>query len=290
MASVLLPRSAPYALAGVSAILAGALVGALPFTVDLTYVASLTHTTGSLGLVLGMYYLLFLEVCAGVMHVATATLRHAIRQADRTEEVEALHALSEQRRIRAEEAEQRMEYKAHHDALTGLPNRVLFRARLAQAVADAVPDRRSLALMLLDLDGFKEINDQLGHDAGDAVLHIIGERLVQSLPAEVTAARLGGDEFTVLLPNTDAPAALRIAEELLPMLREPITVSGQRMCVAGSIGIALYPGYGMEACDLLRCADMAMYAAKRAGSGCAVYHSDGPTPTAIGLTSVGAGR
>jgi diguanylate cyclase (GGDEF)-like protein/PAS domain S-box-containing protein len=156
--------------------------------------------------------------------------------------------------------------QAFNDSLTGLPNRALFDDRTRHALAHA--DRRGhrLAVLLLDLDGFKIINDSLGHQAGDQVLVMVGKRIMASCRLSDTVARLGGDEFAVLLEeDVDAQAAEGVAERLLEILREPFIVEGRELRVGGSIGIALYEGDAASTDDLLRDADAAMYCAKSRG-------------------------
>ncbi len=167
------------------------------------------------------------------------------------------------------------EYQALHDALTGLPNRVLFQQQLAEAIRECAERQSSVAVMLMDLDHFKEVNDTLGHHFGDQLLKEIGPRLSTVLRDNDVMARLGGDEFGVLLPDIpDERVAVRIAERLLEELESPITVEGLALGVSGSIGIAIYPNQSDDAETLLRRADVAMYAAKEAGSGYEIYGSD----------------
>ena len=167
------------------------------------------------------------------------------------------------------------EFQALHDSLTGLPNRVLFQLKLAEAIAEASAANGGLAVMLMDLDHFKEVNDTLGHHFGDMLLAEIGPRLATVLRPGDMMARLGGDEFGVLLPNLpDESVAVRIAERLAEELERPITVEGLALDVSGSIGIALYPEHSHNGETLLRRADVSMYAAKEAGGGFEVYNRD----------------
>ena len=167
------------------------------------------------------------------------------------------------------------EFQALHDSLTGLPNRVLFQLKLAEAIEEASAAHGGLAVMLMDLDHFKEVNDTLGHHFGDMLLTEIGPRLATVLRPGDMMARLGGDEFGVLLPNLpDESVAIRIAERLAEELERPITVEGLALDVSGSIGIALYPEHSHNGETLLRRADVSMYAAKEAGGGFEVYHRD----------------
>ncbi len=165
-------------------------------------------------------------------------------------------------------AEERMRWQAHHDALTGLPNRTYFLNRLEQALATARWRGEALAVLFLDLDRFKHINDTLGHERGDQLLQHVARRLSKALPKEAVIARMGGDEFTVLLPNIARPHdAVNFANHLLETLRPPIKLSGHEFYVGGSIGVSLFPEDGQDADTLLKNADVAMYRAKEQGGG-----------------------
>ena len=169
--------------------------------------------------------------------------------------------ISERRR-----AEEQIEYQAYHDALTGLPNRLLFRDRLTVALAHAKRQRSPLVLMFLDLDRFKNVNDTLGHSLGDELLRAVGARLRSVLREGDTIARMGGDEFTILLADLKNPDdAVMIAQKLLETVAEPIRIEGHELYVTTSIGIAIYPNDGDTAESLLQSADGAMYRAKDAG-------------------------
>jgi diguanylate cyclase (GGDEF)-like protein/PAS domain S-box-containing protein len=159
-----------------------------------------------------------------------------------------------------------MERLAHHDALTGLPNRALFLLRLEAALRGRRSEEHALAIALLDLDGFKAVNDTLGHAAGDSVLRQVAERLSAEIRATDTLARLGGDEFALLLPGLSSPEdAAALAERLIACVEQPFRVDGQPARVGLSLGIALAPQDGTEADPLLRGSDDALYRAKRAG-------------------------
>jgi diguanylate cyclase (GGDEF)-like protein len=173
------------------------------------------------------------------------------------------------------QAERRLEQMAHYDALTGLPNRVLFNDRMEQALRLAAREQRPGALFVMDLDGFKAVNDRLGHEAGDLVLAEVSERLRHVLRASDTAARLGGDEFAILLPHTDEEGAMTVAAKILAALAVPLDLNGQAARIGGSVGIALFPAHGDEAAALMRHADLAMYWAKRAQRGYALYTRGG---------------
>ncbi|MCE4537418.1 CHASE domain-containing protein [Pelomonas sp. P7] len=163
--------------------------------------------------------------------------------------------------------EARMERAALHDALTGVPNRVLLADRLRQAIRAAERNGHVFALAYLDLNGFKQINDTHGHDAGDVVLKAVAARLLASLRASDTVARLGGDEFVVLLTPAQAPADVEpVLSRLLDALSQPVTLnSGELVAVGASLGLAHYPTDGRTPEALMRRADEAMFANKRAG-------------------------
>jgi diguanylate cyclase (GGDEF)-like protein len=155
---------------------------------------------------------------------------------------------------------------AWHDALTGLPNRNLLTDRMRQLIALAGRNGDRVAVLFVDLDGFKAVNDTLGHDAGDTVLKEVAQRLQAVLRRSDTVARLGGDEFVIAAPEIDTRAdAARIAEKVLGVLREPIAVGEQRCAIGASIGIGMYPDHGGNADELLGAADAAMYRVKRGG-------------------------
>jgi diguanylate cyclase (GGDEF)-like protein/PAS domain S-box-containing protein len=169
--------------------------------------------------------------------------------------------ISERRR-----AEEQIEYQAYHDALTGLPNRLLFRDRLTIALAHAKRQKTPVAVMFLDLDRFKYINDTLGHSLGDELLRAVAARLRAVLREGDTIARMGGDEFTILLTDVGGPAdAAKIAQKLLDTIAHPLSVDGHEIYATTSIGIALFPSDGDTAEVLLKNADSAMYRAKDMG-------------------------
>lgn len=167
------------------------------------------------------------------------------------------------------QAEQKLAYLATHDSLTDLPNRNLFNIRLNLEMAHAIRDKKRLAVMLLDLDGFKKINDTLGHDAGDEVLQTVAKRLNAVLRKSDTPARLGGDEFLLLVPDISSPDDAAItAHKVIKVLEAPLEIQGQNVGIRGSLGIAIFPDDGGDPETLVKHADLAMYAAKAAGGGC----------------------
>ncbi|MDP3123382.1 MAG: diguanylate cyclase, partial [Thiobacillus sp.] len=164
------------------------------------------------------------------------------------------------------QAEARIEFLAHHDALTGLPNRVLLRDRFEHALATAERSRTRVAMLFLDLDNFKMVNDTLGHAAGDQLLLTVVARLADCTRDSDTMSRQGGDEFIVLLGDMpDLEAVERIASKILAQLAEPVELNGHALNAACSIGIAMYPDDGASFDTLLQKADAAMYNAKGAG-------------------------
>lgn len=166
-------------------------------------------------------------------------------------------------------AEQKLVYQAYHDALTGLPNQLLFKERLEQGLFQSRRNDQMLAVAVVDLDRFKVINDTLGHDVGDRLLKVASDRLQSCLRESDTVARLGGDEFTVLLGGlSDGRAVARACERILAALAEPVEIDGRTVVTSASVGISLYPHDGDEPGLLLQRADSAMSRAKDAGRNC----------------------
>lgn len=167
---------------------------------------------------------------------------------------------------RQREADNQIQYLARHDALTGLPNRILFSETLVQTLHNSARHRRRFALLFIDLDRFKDINDTLGHQAGDQLLHEMAQRLKDTLRGGDFVARLGGDEFVVLLPEIEiGNDAAIVARKLLAALTKPIVVHGQECRVSASIGISEYPTDAKDEHALMKNADIAMYHAKEQG-------------------------
>jgi diguanylate cyclase (GGDEF)-like protein/PAS domain S-box-containing protein len=181
--------------------------------------------------------------------------------------------------------EEALEHEALHDSLTELPNRTLFLDRLRQAIVGARRDTRELALLLIDLDRFKEINDTFGHQYGDLLLRQVVAQLRGVLRESDTVARLGGDEFAILLPGADRRAAEWTVSKILQVLGRPFNAEGHVLDTGASVGIALFPDHGQDAHGLLQRADVAMYGAKRSESTCVVYeaHRDPYSPSRLSL-------
>lgn len=169
---------------------------------------------------------------------------------------------------------ERMAYMAQHDFLTGLPNRVLLRERLAQAIGFARRHGKAVGMLYMDLDNFKQVNDSLGHERGDRVLRAVADRLLSSVRATDTVCREGGDEFVILLAELEHPGdADRVAKKVHAAFEIPLLVDGHEFHVSTSIGISLFPHDGDNADALLRQADTAMYKAKAGGPGRSGYSS-----------------
>lgn len=202
-----------------------------------------------------------LELLAGIASAVLASLGRTAELAAANEELK--------------QARDEAHYQALHDGLTALPNRILLGDRLEHAILLADRDRTGLALLVLDLDRFKDVNDTLGHPVGDDLLQQVATRLRSVLRASDTVARLGGDEFAVVLPTAGDPLlAMRIARTIVQALDQPFTVGDHQVTVGASVGAAIYPEHGSDARTLLRRADVAMYVAKRGGGGCAIYSFD----------------
>ncbi len=185
--------------------------------------------------------------------------------------------------------DERLYRQAHYDPLTALPNRILFRDRLSQEIANATAGLSRGALLYIDLDHFKRVNDSVGHSAGDQLLTIVAQRLRSCVKEGDTVARLGGDEFTIILRNVADPNSARsIGERIIESLQLPVNIGGRDHFVCASIGITLFPDDGSAIDDVMRNADTAMYRAKDLGRGCTMFfdlHMNGKAavPTDTGL-------
>jgi len=159
-----------------------------------------------------------------------------------------------------------LESLALHDALTGLPNRRLLMDRLSLAIAHARRNKRTMAVMYLDLDGFKQINDTLGHDTGDTLLSLVAARLVAAVRQEDTVARLGGDEFVIALWElSHADGVAKLVSKVIQAVSQPYSIQGRGVNMTASVGVGIYPTHGEEVETLMKSADLALYEAKRTG-------------------------
>ena len=169
-------------------------------------------------------------------------------------------------------AELDLHYLATHDMLTKLPNRYLFQDRLEQTISRANREKKMFAVLYVDLDGFKEINDIHGHDMGDALLKLVSERMTASLRKSDTVARMGGDEFVAILDNVHTiEDALETGKKLQKKLEQPHKMLQAAVAVTASIGISVFPLHGKSASTLLKAADHAMYSAKQQKNACVVF-------------------
>lgn len=189
-----------------------------------------------------------------------------------SQEIYALTTAYNTMRRQIHHRQQALEHQALHDSLTGLPNRALLQDRLEQAIQQSKRHKTNIALMLLDLDRFKDINDTLGHSVGDRVLQEIALRLNNCLRTSDTVARLGGDEFAIITPDVDISQASTFMQKVISQINMPITIDGQNLFVGVSIGITFFPDNGDDADTLMRQADIAMYDAKRNKKGYSFFH------------------
>lgn len=180
-----------------------------------------------------------------------------------------------------------LEYQALHDSLTGLANRTLLMDRLQQSIQQCSRHKTSLSLLIIDLDGFKEVNDTLGHQIGDRLLEEVGARLTRTLREIDTVARLGGDEFAILLPDDNEDEAIEVARKIQHALENEFQVHDIKLYVSASIGIATHPKHTHEIQDLIKFADIAMYVAKRNKLDYAVYDSKHDTHS-VGQLALGS--
>ena len=175
---------------------------------------------------------------------------------------------------------ERLVFDARHDALTGLPNRNVAEDRLEQALARAQRRRQMFAVVVIDLDGFKAVNDNFGHHAGDELLRLAAARLRGRIRHSDTLSRIGGDEFLAIIEDCASDSAAQsVGESLVASLQEPFNVDGKPVSISGSVGIAMYPIDGEHAAELKRNADQAMYRAKASGRGKICFWSAEPIAT-----------
>jgi diguanylate cyclase (GGDEF)-like protein len=167
---------------------------------------------------------------------------------------------------RLEQYSLELESMALHDALTGLPNRRLLMDRLSLAIAHARRNKYTMAVMYMDLDGFKHINDTLGHDAGDMLLNMVAARLAATVRQEDTVARLGGDEFVIALWRlSHGDGVSELVSKVLQAVSQSYSIQGRGVNISASIGVSIYPTHGEDVESLLKSADLALYEAKRTG-------------------------
>ena len=198
------------------------------------------------------------QECAEDLHVVNTALAEEITERKKLE----------QQLVDSEAEEEKNRYLAYHDATTGLANRTLFNDRLDQALVQAERHARSFAIMFIDLDKFKNINDTYGHDIGDKVLHTVGERLQACVRDEDTVSRIGGDEFLCLLMEVEEEASVAsIADSMVEKCAQPCEIQDLSLIVKPSIGIAIYPRDGTTSEMLIKNADAAMYKAKQGKGG-----------------------
>ncbi len=189
----------------------------------------------------------------------------------RITEIQDLSRDMERTRQKLSEQTSRLEFQAYHDALTRLPNRILLEDRVDQLIRIAERHKTPFSLLLMDLDKFKEVNDTLGHHAGDQLLCMLTNRIKRSMRHMDTFARLSGDEFAIVLNENDEKQSLQVVEKIIDLLKRPFTVDENSLHIDTSIGIALYPDHAENYSDLLKCADIAMYDAKHQDKSYAVY-------------------
>ncbi len=190
-----------------------------------------------------------------------------------TEVLARVHNMLEVRLLykQLENHNQMLEPLALHDALTGIPNRRLLMDRIALSIAHARRNKSAMALMYLDLDGFKQVNDTLGHDAGDMLLCLVAARLISAVRQEDTVARLGGDEFVIALSELAQDDDVgKLAAKVIQAVSQPYSIQGGDVSITASIGVSIYPAHGDEVDTLMKSADIAMYEAKRTGKN--TYH------------------
>ena len=205
--------------------------------------------------------------------VATEQLRKINEELEYRIEDRTSRLIDANKRLKAEiasrkESQARSQYLAYHDSLTGLGNRLMFKEQIEEALNDVSIMTRPLAVLFLDLDGFKSVNDTLGHSIGDLLLKLVGAKLRDLLPQTDRIARLGGDEFAILQISAVQPdASVKLAEQIISLVGQPINIEGHEISVGASVGIAIaHPG-SISTDDFLKSADLAMYCAKSDGRG-----------------------
>lgn len=242
--------------------------------------------------IVAVYFMLDRGVLAPVANVANALAAEAAGRSDialpslRNREIATLVEAFEHMRKQIQGRQQALEHQALHDVLTGLPNRALLLDRIEQNLRQIRLQGGELALLLLDLDHFKEVNDSLGHEVGDEVLQQISHRLSALLRENESVARLGGDEFAILLPGRGREEATRLAEDIASTINQPIVAHQQTLYLGVSIGIVVAPYEGSDSITLLRHADTAMYSAKRSNQRIGFYDPQEDLQAAEGLALI----
>ena len=216
-----------------------------------------------------------LELAAGAEAIGEGNLDHRI-SIDSDDELEALAGSFNTMAEKRQQIEAALRVQAHHDELTGLPNRKLFQDRLAQALAQAQRHDWGFALHFLDLDGFKAVNDSLGHPVGDELLKAIAAIVTGCIRQTDTAARIGGDEFAVVQTEfKDRQGAIDVATRIIDALSRPLRIGEHDVEIGVTIGIAIYPEDGTDALQLQQNADSALYAGKAKGKNTSVFYDSG---------------
>ena len=197
----------------------------------------------------------------------------------RTQQLKGLLKELESKNAKLNQTNAELKHIALHDPLTDLPNRILYHDRLRHAIELASRTQGKFAVAVMDLNDFKKINDQRGHQIGDEVLRVVGERLQSVLRASDTVARMGGDEFSFVLPAVDASFPYVVAQKIYDAMLPPIPLKNEELTVKCSLGLAIYPDHGSDSDTLLSKADAAMYEAKRSGAGVIVHDSENLSPS-----------
>ena len=218
-----------------------------------------------------------LTLFACQVSVAIENAMYVQELSEAQEHAEAYREKLEALNTRLKRTNAELQRLAVHDPLTGLPNRTLILDRLQQAMHESHRHEQPMALIMIDLDHFKEVNDTLGHSTGDSLLISVGQNLAMALRAPDTLGRLGGDEFAVVLPETDRDAAAVVADKLQTALAAPIRLGHNSFSVSASMGVAMYPEHGEDPSSLMKCADIAMYLAKRNRDDFAFYDPQADT-------------
>jgi diguanylate cyclase (GGDEF)-like protein len=219
-----------------------------------------------------LFQLFVVRRAQGILDQQSQALEEVNRDLDKRVQLRTRELQAEV--VERRNAEERLDHLAHHDPLTGLPNRLMFIENLKHSLALAARADRQLAILFIDLDRFKEVNDTLGHAVGDELLIAVTHRLAGHLRTSDTLGRLGGDEFVCVLEDIkDASEAGRVADKLIGLLTQPFNILEHELFVSASIGICLYSNDGEDVDTLVRNADTAMYQAKANGRGCSYFYS-----------------